>query len=82
MSSIPSNSIVLVTGVNGFIGSHIADQFLTAGYNVRGTARSPSKADAVKRWLTKRHGDGRLEIAVVPNISTNGAFDDAVKGAS
>ncbi len=42
--AIPKDSLVLVTGVNGYIASHIADQFLEAGYRVRGTARSASKA--------------------------------------
>lgn len=31
---------MLVTGSSGFIGSHIVDQLLLAGYTVRGTVRS------------------------------------------
>lgn len=35
--AIAPGSLTLVTGVNGFIGSHIADQLLSLGYRVRGT---------------------------------------------
>jgi nucleoside-diphosphate-sugar epimerase len=43
-SRIPKGSIVLVTVVNGYVGSHKADQLLEAGYQVRGTCGSVSKA--------------------------------------
>lgn len=77
MSSKP---IVLVTGLNGFIGSHVGDQFLTAGYNVRGTTRTLEKGQVIKKLLTEKHGEGRVEIVAVPNISSEGAFDQVVKG--
>lgn len=75
-----SNPLVLVTGINGFIGAHIVDQFLQVGYNVRGTVRAVSKADNIKRVLSAKHGEGRIEVIAVPNIATPGAFDEAVKG--
>lgn len=31
-ATIPKGSTVLVTGVTGFIASHVADQLLQAGY--------------------------------------------------
>jgi len=74
------NPIVLVSGVNGFIGSHVADQFLAAGYDVRGTTRTIEKGQIIKKALIEKHGDGRVEIVAVPNISDDGAFDEAVKG--
>ncbi|KAG4414516.1 hypothetical protein IFR04_012361 [Cadophora malorum] len=74
--------LVLVTGINGFIGGHVADQFLEAGYNVRGTARTISRADTIKQCLTEKHGKGRLEVVAVPAIAIDGAFEEAVKGVS
>ena len=74
--------LVLVTGINGFIGGHVADQFLEAGYNVRGTARTISRADTIKQCLTEKHGKGRLEVVAVPAIAIDGAFEEAVKGMS
>jgi len=39
---------VLVTGVGGFLGGHVALQLLQHGYSVRGTIRHLTKASAVK----------------------------------
>ncbi|KAF4541449.1 Sugar transporter [Lasiodiplodia theobromae] len=41
------NSLVLVTGANGLIASHIIAQLLAAGFRVRGTVRSLEKS----AWL-------------------------------
>ncbi|KAK5121073.1 hypothetical protein LTR85_005557 [Meristemomyces frigidus] len=82
MSTIPKGSTVLVTGVNGFIASHVADQFLAAGYNVRGTVRSKSKADWLYERFDKLYGKGKFECVEVPDMVQEGAFDEAVKGVS
>lgn len=74
------NPIVLITGFTGYIGSNIADQFLAAGYNVRGTSRTIEKGTSMQKALSERHGDGRVEVVAVPNMSIDGAFDEAVKG--
>lgn len=71
---------VLVTGSNGYIGSHIVDVLLQEGYNVRGSVR------AEKPWLNKlfdeRHGKGRFETVIVPSLSSESAFNEAAKGVS
>ncbi|KAJ7652446.1 NAD-P-binding protein [Mycena polygramma] len=79
-STIEKGSIVLITGVNGFIGSHIADQLLAAGYNVRGTSRSVDKSQWLYELFDKKYGRGRFEAVAVPDMVADGAFDDAVKG--
>jgi nucleoside-diphosphate-sugar epimerase len=79
-STPPSDSVVLVTGVNGFLGSHIADQFLNAGFGVRGTVRSITKAENVRKALVEKHGQGRFEVISVPDITIDVVFDAAVKG--
>lgn len=71
---------MLVTGANGFIGSHVVDQFLAAGYKVRGTARSEIKGGWVKELFEKKYGPGRFELAIVPHMDQKGAFDEAMKG--
>ncbi|KAF7524226.1 hypothetical protein PCG10_005918 [Penicillium crustosum] len=81
-STLPSGSTVLVTGITGYIGSHVADQLLQAGFKVRGTVRNVEKAAGLlKNWESK-FGAGQVELVVVQDISKAGAFDDAVKGVS
>ena len=80
MSAIPNGSLVLVTGANGFIGSHVVDQFLAASYRVRGTVRSESKGAWVQELFDKKYGPKKFEIAIVPDMTKPGAFDEAMKG--
>lgn len=78
--SLPKNSIILVTGANGYIASHIVDQLLIAGYRVRGTVRSEEKIKSLSEIWEKKFGYGRFELITVADISKDGAFDDAVEG--
>lgn len=80
MPVIEKGSTVLVTGVNGFIGSHIAEQLLQAGFIVRGTARTETKGKWLKELLESKYGAEKVELAVVPDMAVEGAFDEAVKG--
>ncbi|KAL1840880.1 hypothetical protein VTJ49DRAFT_7672 [Mycothermus thermophilus] len=73
---------VLITGLNGYIAAHTAAVFLRAGYAVRGTvrrARTPN-VDSVVRVLAPYHDGNRLEVVEVPDMSIDGAFDQAVEG--
>ncbi|KAH7133769.1 hypothetical protein EDB81DRAFT_658571 [Dactylonectria macrodidyma] len=80
--AIPKGSTVLVTGANGFLGSHTVDQFLHHGYRVRGTVRDPVR-DA---WLTTlfdgKYGKERFELVKVSDMAVDGAFDEVAKGVS
>ncbi|KAK5057464.1 hypothetical protein LTR84_011464 [Exophiala bonariae] len=78
--AVPKGSRVLVTGVNGFLGSHIADQFLRNGYKVRGTVRDPSKESWAIDTFTKLYGKDKFELVAVPEMELEGAYDEVVKG--
>ncbi|KAK5109945.1 hypothetical protein LTR62_006434 [Meristemomyces frigidus] len=82
MATIEKGSIVLVSGANGYIASHVCDQLLQAGYKVRGTVRSQDKADWLYERFDKKYGKGSFEAAMVPDMVAEGAFDKAVKGVS
>ncbi|WWC86849.1 uncharacterized protein L201_001728 [Kwoniella dendrophila CBS 6074] len=77
-----SSQTVLITGLNGFTAPHIAHQFLSNGWNVRGTVRSTSKKEAVlnlpslKEWAAK----GKLEIVIVEDFLTSD-WSEALNGA-
>jgi nucleoside-diphosphate-sugar epimerase len=79
---IPIGSTVLVTGANGLIGSHVVDQFIFAGYKVRGTVRDVKRNDWMKDFFAKRHGEGKFELIQVEDMSVPGCFDEAVKGVA
>ena len=58
---------VLVTGANGYIAFWVVKGLLEAGYEVRGTVRSASKAKYVQDYF-KQYGD-KLEVVVVDDIT-------------
>ncbi|KAJ7088136.1 hypothetical protein C8R44DRAFT_819529, partial [Mycena epipterygia] len=73
-----SQQKVLVSGANGFVGCYVVRNLLEKGYFVRGTVRSADKGKHLTR-LFEQYGD-KFELAVVPDITEEGAFDEAVKG--
>lgn len=80
--AIPPGSTVLVTGANGYIGSHVADQLIQAGYLVRGTSRDTTKTAWMSELFDKKYGKGKFEAVVVKDMAESGAFDEACEGTS
>ncbi|WBW75550.1 NADPH-dependent methylglyoxal reductase GRE2 [Schizosaccharomyces osmophilus] len=70
-------SLVLVTGVTGFIGAHVAVSLITNGYRVRGTVRSMEKAEELVR-LNPELKD-KVDFVLVKDIIAPNAFKDVVK---
>lgn len=70
---------VLVTGISGFIGSHVALKLLEKGYVVRGTVRNAEKGEAVIDRILKAY-DGEAEIELVEaNLAEDAGWSEAVK---
>lgn len=67
----------LLTGVNGYIGSHILEVLLAHGLSVRGVVRSQQKANQVRNDFPS--AGKSLEFAIVPDIAVPGAYDDALE---
>ena len=78
--AIPYGSTVVVTGCSGFIGSHVADQTLAAGFKVRGTTRDATKNQWLKEFFDNKHGAGKFELVSVPDPTASIALSEAVKG--
>ncbi len=71
---------VLVTGISGFIASHIAVKLLEKGYAVRGTVRNAVKgADiAVKICAAANVPEGSIEL-VEADLSSDAGWEEAVQ---
>ncbi|KAJ7232314.1 NAD-P-binding protein [Mycena haematopus] len=69
---------VLVSGANGFVASWVVRTLLEHGFSVRGAVRSADKGSHLAD-LFAPYGD-KFELVVVPDITVEGAFDEAVKG--
>lgn len=73
--------LVLLTGISGFIGGHVALELLKQGFAVRGSVRDIRKADKVRDTLGRAGADlSRLEIVALDLLSDAG-WDDAMAGA-
>ena len=60
----PNNKKVLITGVTGFIGSHIAIKLLNSGYSVRGTMRNLERRKSILRIISAHtQNTDRLDFA-------------------
>ncbi|KAH8727211.1 putative NAD dependent epimerase/dehydratase [Phaeosphaeriaceae sp. PMI808] len=78
-----SKGTVLITGVNGYIAAVAAKHFLDHGYSVRGTVRKQESAKTLIEGPLKQYADtGKFVVFEVPNITIDGAFDEAVKGVT
>lgn len=80
--TIPPGSLILVTGVNGLIASHIANVLLAAGYSVRGTVRDLNKSSWVTSLFESRHGPGRFELIQVADLAAPGVWPPAIAGVA
>ncbi|KRA95659.1 hypothetical protein ASD83_18615 [Devosia sp. Root685] len=72
--------LVLVTGISGFLGGHVALQLLNSGYTVRGSVRNLDKAAKVRETLAMAGADvTRLEFVALDLLADNG-WDEAMAG--
>ncbi len=71
---------VLLTGISGFLGGHVALELLKHGYSVRGSVRNLARADQVRSTLVAHGADpARLEFVALDLLSDTG-WESAVTG--
>ena len=76
-----AKATVLITGISGFIARHCAVELLNAGYGVRGTVRSLTRADEVKASLSRHADVARLEFAQA-DLESDAGWPKAVHGCA
>ncbi|KAJ9125380.1 hypothetical protein QFC22_000340 [Naganishia vaughanmartiniae] len=69
---------VLVTGISGFVATHVALRFLENGWNVRGTVRSDGKAKKVADLACFKPYSKQLSFSIVEDL-VSGDFSESVK---
>lgn len=73
---------VLLTGVSGFVGSHVLDQLLKSDRNYHVTCVIRSKAKT-EPWLSRQFADSfgsRIDAIEVSDLLASGCLDQAVEG--
>ena len=70
---------VLVTGLSGFISSHVTERLLAKDYAVRGTVRNKAKGQKIVEALAANGSDvSKLEL-VEADLSSDAGWEDAVQ---
>ncbi len=71
---------VLLTGISGFIGLHIAKQLLDQGFHVRGSIRNLKKAANIKNTLKEASSDVSELSFVELDLTSDKGWDNAAAG--
>lgn len=71
---------VVVTGVGGYVGRHVAAELLNSGYQVTGTVRSMSRVDAIGEAIGQKANTSTLEFAQADLLADDG-WPEVMKGA-
>lgn len=75
-TALPKGATILLTGCSGYMGFHVAEQAIAAGYKIRGTTRNEDKAQKTAKLLGNNPA---FSTVIVPDFQQDGAFDEAVK---
>lgn len=75
-----SLTISQITGANGHVGFQTVATTLKAGYKARAAVRQVSAGERIKSAKSLQPYLESLEIAVIPEMTKAGAFDEATKG--
>jgi len=76
------SQLVLVTGVSGFIAKHVTLELLREGYGVRGTVRTPLRAEEVRQTLASHGADVSRLAFVEADLSADSGWAEAADGCA
>ncbi|KAL6818286.1 hypothetical protein GGI42DRAFT_309721 [Trichoderma sp. SZMC 28013] len=75
-----AGELVLITGATGMIGFRTLVFLLEAGYKVRAAVRNQAGFDKISQLKPVAPYASQLTSVIVPDITVDGAYDEAVKG--
>ncbi|KAL0253249.1 hypothetical protein SLS55_010221 [Diplodia seriata] len=81
-TALSPGDLVLVTGANGYLASHVASELLSAGYRVRGTVRDVGKNRWLQDHFDNAYGHNKFELFEVPDMVAVNAFHSAANGVA
>ncbi|CAE6488474.1 unnamed protein product [Rhizoctonia solani] len=76
MPPIAAPAKILLTGVNGYLGAHVAKELLDHGFAVVGTVRSSAKGDSIAKYF--EHYGERFSYSIVQDMTMPGVFDPVI----
>jgi nucleoside-diphosphate-sugar epimerase len=78
--AVHPGATIIVTGANGLVGSHIADQLLRRGYNVRGVVRNIEKSKWLAEYFNEQYKEAKFELVAVPDMTIEGCYHHIMDG--
>lgn len=76
------SDLVLVTGIDGFIGKHVALTLLEQGYRVRGSLLAAARAEAVRAALAASNVDASGLEFVEADLLADDGWSEMMQGCS
>lgn len=77
---LPKGSWILVTGANGYVASHVVNQFLQLGYHARGTVRDATKHAWLTEYFSNKYPDVQFQLVEVKDLTDVAALTKAAEG--
>ncbi|GAB7341869.1 hypothetical protein MBLNU457_g0187t1 [Dothideomycetes sp. NU457] len=79
---LPPGSLILITGITGYIGAHVGDQLLQYGYRVRGVVRDLDKAEPLTTHFHAIYGKSAYETYLCADQTIAGSLSAGLKDVS
>jgi len=79
MAHVNKDLPICITGITGFIASHIAEQLLESGYKVNGTVRDLEKKESFQHLLDMPNAAENLKLFQA-TLLAEGDYDEAING--
>ena len=76
VSKMPQ-SLIFITGATGFIGSHVVNQSLAAGYKVRMSVRKEEQISTLRKIFSKDLAN--VDFVVIPDFTSPNRFSKALE---